>query len=528
MLYERAQVVGAPGFPVGFRNQARNLDVHVRNRRGLSDARRPRFEFPRGDGRLRHVIDDQRQRWNPVRQFTCDRQVLGTKQQVERYAARGQFPQSVKHVKPEQPALVFFVVNRMPDTGEFRLSLQPVQCDAESRVRQIHPSDNAEYEPVLSGKREQPVDFARIRSGLHGNGSVEIAARENRLKVLWEKAAAKHARRGRHPGIGEAVELPEVLVCVDSHANISLPMRSAFALLLALTLLVAGCRRQGSPNVFLDPALAVLVPPDTIMLAGVRMQQLANTPLYRDWIQKRRVPALEEFRRRTGLDPAKDVWELLATSDGKNALVLVRGRFAEQGQEPTLNIEGARRLSYKGLTMIGNDEYAVLFLNPTTAVTGRIPDVQRLVDRRSEMTGLRPALETRVKAIPSANQAWFVADVAGQIPDFSGANAGVLTGLLRLVRTVRFATGALDARQTFRGNVTLETASDKEAEQLRGALRAILGLGRLNTREDRREMLSVFDGMQVVREGAAVRFSADIPFDLLEKATTELRVPGLR
>jgi hypothetical protein len=319
-----------------------------------------------------------------------------------------------------------------------------------------------------------------------------------------------------------------VLVCIDSHANISVPMRSAVPLVLALMLFVAGCRRQGSPNVFLDPALAVLVPPDSIMLAGVRMQQLASTPLYRDWIQKRRVPALEEFRRRTGLDPAKDVWELLVTSDGKNGLVLVRGRFAAQGQEPRLDIEGARRLSYKGFTMIGNDQYGVLFLNPTTAVTGRIPDVQRLVDRRSEITGLPPALDARVRAISSTHQAWFVANVAGQIPDFSGANAGMFTALLRLVRTVQFATGALDARQSFRGYVTLETGNEQEAEQLRGALRAILGLGRLNTREDRREMLSVFDGMQVVRERSVVRFSTDVPFDLLEKTTTELRLPGVK
>jgi hypothetical protein len=319
-----------------------------------------------------------------------------------------------------------------------------------------------------------------------------------------------------------------VLVRVDPHANISVPMRRFVPLSFCLVLLLSGCRREGPSNVFLDPALAVLVPPDTIMLAGVRMQQLAQTPLYRDWIEKRRVPALEEFRRRTGLDPAKDVWELLAASDGKGGLVLVRGRFAAQGQEPKLDLEGARRFSYKGYTLIGSDEHAVLFLNPTTAATGRTQELQRLVDQRSNITGLPPALDARVKAIPSSNQAWFVANVAGQVPDLSGMNAGLLTGVLRLVRTIQFATGALDARQAFRSYAALETGNEKEAEQLRGALRAILGLGRLNTQEDRREMLSVFDGMQVVREGAVVRFSTDIPFELLEKATDELRIPGVK
>lgn len=305
-------------------------------------------------------------------------------------------------------------------------------------------------------------------------------------------------------------------------------MRRPVLSLLCLVLLLTGCRRQGSPNVFVDPALAVLVPPDTIMLAGVRMEQLAKTPLYRDWIEKRRVPMVEEFRRRTGLDPTKDIWEILVTNDGKNGVVLVRGRFAAQGEEPRLDIEGAKRFSYKGQTFIGTDEYAVVFFNPSTAATGRTQDLQRLVDRRNEVTGLPQALEARVRAIPSSNQAWFVANVAGQLPDLSGTNAGMLTGLLRMVRTVTFATGALDARQTFRSYVTLDTGNEKEAEQLRGALRAILGLGRLNTKEDRREMLSVFDGMQITREGAVVRFSTDIPFDLLQKATAELRLPGVK
>jgi hypothetical protein len=82
-------------------------------------------------------------------------------------------------------------------------------------------------------------------------------------------------------------------------------------------------------------------------------------------------------------------------------------------------------------------------------------------------------------------------------------------------------------RQAFRANIRVESRSEKEAEESRGAFRALLGLGRLNTVEDRREMLSVFDGMNVSREGQVVLFSTDIPFELLEKtAATWLRSGG--
>ena len=99
-----------------------------------------------------------------------------------------------------------------------------------------------------------------------------------------------------------------------------------------------------------------------------------------------------------------------------------------------------------------------------------------------------------------------------------GQNLGVFTALARLGSAMQFAKGGLDVRQAFRANIWLETATEKDAEELRGAARALLGLGRLNTTEERREMLTVFDGMQVVREGKVVHFSTDIPFDLLEKS----------
>jgi hypothetical protein len=120
--------------------------------------------------------------------------------------------------------------------------------------------------------------------------------------------------------------------------------------------------------------------------------------------------------------------------------------------------------------------------------------------------------------IPSANQAWFVANVAGRIPQPDRHELGIWTGLARLSRSIQFARGGLDLREAFRANVWLESATEKEAEELRGAIRALLGLGRLNTGEDRREMLTVFDGMQVTRERNTVHFSTDIPFELLEKS----------
>jgi hypothetical protein len=91
-----------------------------------------------------------------------------------------------------------------------------------------------------------------------------------------------------------------------------------------LLVALAGCRPKPAPIVLVDPALAILVPPDAVLLAGVRMKQL----------------------RESGIDPRKDVWELLITSDGKDTVVMARGKFSELGMEPKLEREGVRRFAY--------------------------------------------------------------------------------------------------------------------------------------------------------------------------------------
>jgi hypothetical protein len=303
---------------------------------------------------------------------------------------------------------------------------------------------------------------------------------------------------------------------IYAHANISLASTMPRIVLFAAVLLLAGCKSQPPANVFVDPALASLVPADTIFLAGVRMGRLAETEFYKRYVATSKLDLAQKFQRETGLDPAKDLWEFLIASDGKNTVVLVRGRFSEHGLEPRLEREGAQRFSYKGYTMIGDERSAVVFLNPTTGAAGDAAVLRRLIDNRQNVTGLPKALEERIAKMPADNQAWFAAEVAGHVPESHGS--GMMANLHQLLRSVQYATGGADLRQSLRSHVTFECRSENEAERLRSTISGLLGLGRLNTPEDNRESLEVFDQMRVFREHAAVRFSTDVPFDALEKS----------
>lgn len=299
-------------------------------------------------------------------------------------------------------------------------------------------------------------------------------------------------------------------------------------LLIFLVALLAGCNRQPSATVFVDPALATLVPAETVLLAGIRMQKLVETPLWRDYVLKGRVGLVEDFRKRTGLNPEKDFWEFLIASDAKDAVVLVRGKFADMGMEPKLQREGVERFSYKGFTLVGDEKNAVLFLNPSTAAAGSVPTLRRLVDNRNNISGLPSDLEQRIKKIPSVNQVWFASKVGGVLPALSNNTPGMLTNLSRLAQSVEYASGGFDFRQQVQGAIDMEAHSGQEADRVGGAIRALLGLGRLNTGDRQREILSVYDGLTVERRDTLVRFSANVPYSVLEKAAAELPFLGLR
>jgi hypothetical protein len=185
------------------------------------------------------------------------------------------------------------------------------------------------------------------------------------------------------------------------------------ALVSALAAGSAGCRGQPSPTIFIDPALAVLVPPDTTMLAGIRMQRVQATPFY-DSVES--APRVRDFRSRIGLAKESDIWEYLIASNGSRWIALLRGKFTAMGLEPRVDKPGARRESYNGVPVIGDDKGAIAFLNPTTAIAGPFESVLRALELRNNNSGIPEELRKLTEQIPANNEAWFVS--TGPVPAF--------------------------------------------------------------------------------------------------------------
>jgi hypothetical protein len=182
---------------------------------------------------------------------------------------------------------------------------------------------------------------------------------------------------------------------------------------LALCVFCGGCRQQPSPTVFIDPGLAVLVPADTTLLYGIRMQRIRDTDVS-DELQNS--PRLKDFKEKIGLVAESDIWECLIASNGADSVALLRGKFTEMGMEPRINKPSATRENYNGVPIVGDENGAVAFLNPTTAIAGPFDTVLQALERRNTNSGVPDTLLSLAKQIPSVNEAWFTS--SGPAPGF--------------------------------------------------------------------------------------------------------------
>lgn len=295
---------------------------------------------------------------------------------------------------------------------------------------------------------------------------------------------------------------------------------TALCLLGALALL-PGCRRQPT-NARVDAAIAPLIPANTAALAGLRLDRLKNTPFFRKYVEGRQIPALNEFKDKTGLDPVKDVWEVVWAFRPSHSVVFIRGKFGgEFGLEPRFNVPGVQRRSYKGYYLLYNEGRGVLFLNTGVAVAGAIPDLEAVVDQRDQ-PGLAPpaALIDLVAALPACHAYAVTLNGGAVAPELP--QEGNFGNFARMARTLGQAT--LYADLTAGVNVQAEAnyPDAAVARQVQDTARGVLGILRLRTPQDQPDLLKIYDAIHVTAQEGKVTLAANAPFELVDQVMRAL------
>lgn len=288
-------------------------------------------------------------------------------------------------------------------------------------------------------------------------------------------------------------------------------MRLQSSVVLIAALALAGCRvGQQETIVFVDPQFATLVPPDTTLIVGTRVEHLVKTPLYEKYLGGGRVSIMDRVGRGTGIDPEKKLWNLLYVSNGRKSFVLGRGKFADELMAPDFSKPGVKRFSYNKVTFFGDEQQALMILNSSTIALGETDTLRALVDQRPSITGFPPRLAALVKEIPYQTQFWGA---------YAGGPVNVpFTGNLQNVNKVLGMIGKgvfyFDVTQGVNGTILGDARSAQDAQEVRGALEGFLGLGRLMAPKNRPELLRVFDGIHVAQEGQRVVVKVEESADL--------------
>jgi len=277
-------------------------------------------------------------------------------------------------------------------------------------------------------------------------------------------------------------------------------LRLRNSLLIAL-LLLGGCSRQpAETSVFIEPQFAALVPPDTTLLVGLRVENLVKTPIYQKYLSGGKIGVIDKFARGTGINPEKSLWNLLLVSNGRDSFVLGRGKFADELMAPDFSKKGVARFGYKGLTLFGDEQQAMLLVNSSTIAMGDTATLRALVDERPSLRGLPERLNALTKEIPHETQFWGVY-VGGPVDLPLSGNLENVNKVLGLMGNGVFY---FDVSQGVTGTITGVAANPQDAQQAHDGLVGFLGLGRMMMPKNRPELTRALDGIQVVQDGQRV------------------------
>ncbi len=268
--------------------------------------------------------------------------------------------------------------------------------------------------------------------------------------------------------------------------------RRTFLLLCAA--LSAGCR-PAPKHSRVDAAIAPLLPGSSAALAGLRIDRLKNKAWFRPFLQGRKPAALRRFEQCTGMDLARDVWEVVWSLSAGGSVAFLRGKFGGSfGQEPRFDAPGISRRNYKTYYVLEKDGLTVLFLGAGVAMMGRAADLERIVDNRDREAEQPPLALIRAVEELTACELWLVARGGAGLRAAAGETLPLKAGPV------------FDALEELR---LTATAAEMLDVQINGVFRS------------EQDALAVRDGLEALRQMASVQTVPATALRVASAATVE-------
>jgi len=287
-------------------------------------------------------------------------------------------------------------------------------------------------------------------------------------------------------------------------------------------LCLSGCGPRVAGGVAIDKVFLPFIPADTKVLAGIQLDKLKATPLYQRHRKDLEIPVIEGSSERFGIDPRRDISDLLIAWNGKRPLFFVRGIFKPAEIEQKLTSLRAPKTTYKSHQVFGDSKNSLAFLHKGFAVEGSVGDVQRTIDLEGSTTRTVPdELLQRLRQIPNADQVWMVSRGGLPFADLP-MRSDVESALSNIVNFVSGVTLGVKADSGTHFQIDITCISDQGAQRVHDALRGGIGLARLSTKDNQRELMQVYDAVNVDQDKSLVHVRADYSGELTDKLFQEL------
>jgi hypothetical protein len=318
--------------------------------------------------------------------------------------------------------------------------------------------------------------------------------------------------------------------------------RSRLAVLGSLAVVVPGLV-IALGSVFLGSARAAVgplpgeglsLPVDTRFVVGLDVKRFIESPLYRRFHHQSRPVAFGDLEVRTGLNPERDVDQVLVAGRGGDhsaGVAMALGRFDRTRLMQAIEAK-KDGVSWKALS--GTNVYlfregspgaaALAFLDDRTLVIGSQAGVESAVaSHTGGDPGLRgnPVLIRLLEQVKPGSAFWMVGDqsllanLPKTVPGAGGAGTSVTLPSLQSLLVTGELEGALSL------SVTGEAADDAAARNLADIVRGFAALVQLQAAQ-KPELQQLGSALNVTSEGNRVLLSARLPYELLDA----LQPPG--
>jgi hypothetical protein len=315
--------------------------------------------------------------------------------------------------------------------------------------------------------------------------------------------------------------------------------RSRLVFFAAMTVVVVGVA-AGVGALWLSPARAavgplvseaLILPADAKFVMGFDVKRFAASPFYERFKAQRgmKPEALAELEAKTGLDPARDLDQIVVAGTGVRGaagVAVALGHFDLYKLGRAIEASGkAHGTSYQGVTVYdfseeSKQQLSLALVDESTLVLGPTDQVtQALASRTRGETPLKTNTElmARVEKIQPGSTFWMVGDqsllasLPTSIPGPGGSAGGGSLALPALLGLT--VTGDLDPQVSIA--VTGEAKDAAAAKNLADVVRGLVAMASLQAAQ-KPELQQLASAVSVATEENRVLVSARIPYETLD------------